>query len=504
MKIRALAVLLASIAAPVHAGEVYRSTLDFASDNQSLWDSGSAFAFDYQQFFGKALDPAPYTINPGKASGGSGLGAWSVDPYFQIDTKFNAGIRVGADLGGGSIDSTLAYAVALAAPDVIVKGRAFSLSATANRLTGSGFVTQAPDASAYVDGIIEAYLGSYMRFVTTGAMGDHDYRQGTKGFTDNDTANVPSKTVLDTKLAPEIVSFNRDGMGQLKVVGIDKGGVGSQYTFGATTITAGDWRVAPAGTLDAGAIKASAKTTLLTATLDVDQLATGGAPVLGTGVQHDWGVIAVDMGYDVLDLKASLAMGLQQDLTLDSGLIVRLDFSDDVMVGGIRTRTLTGAIDALPEIALTSDAVTVTPRFLVDAKLNNATKLTFDGGLGLTILAAHANATYDFTYFFTNYKGDIIANQSYGPFYTWSDDIPLFDIPVYDQTFALGGFQTLQGDSFVLSAVPEPASSAMILAGLALLGWCGRHRGRRTRPWPRWVCRPRASKSDSAASRAQA
>ncbi len=469
MKIRIHALLLSAIAAPVQAGEVYSSTLNFASNEQSLWDSGTAFSFDYQHFFGQAVNPSPYSVNPSRVSGGSGLGAWTVDPYFQFYTNFKAGIDVGANVNGGSIQSKLDYAVAFSAPNVIVKGSAFSLAATSSRLPGSGFVTRAPSASAYVDGIVEAYLGSYFRFVTTGAMGDHDYRLGRKGFTDGDTSNTAFSTTLSTKLSPEIVSFNRNDNGRLKVVGVDQGGVGSQYSAGATTITAGDWRVAPAGTLAGSTLKGSDKTTLLTATLDVDQLVTGGAPVLGTGVTHDWGVIAVDMGYDVLDFKASLAMGLQQDLSLQSSLRVTLDFSNDVMVAGVATRSVTGAVDALPDITLLSDAVTVTPRFLVDAQLSNATKLTFDGGLDLTILAAHANATYDFRYFFTDYKGNIVKSQNYGPFYRWSDGIALFDIGVYDNTFALGGFQTLLGDSFVLSAVPEPAGYGYWLAGLGLL-----------------------------------
>jgi hypothetical protein len=154
------------------------------------------------------------------------------------------------------------------------------------------------------------------------------------------------------------------------------------------------------------------------------------------------------------------------------------------MVGGVATRTVTGPVDALPEIALMSDAVTVTPRFLVAAQFANATQLAFDGGLALTILAAHANATYDFTYFFTNCKGDIIKNQSYGPFYAWSDDIPRLDIGVYDNTFDLGGLQTIQGDSFVVSAVPELAGYAHFVAGLGLLAACGCRRARATRSRP--------------------
>jgi hypothetical protein len=482
MKIRLLAIFLPLVAASADAQEIYSGSLNFATADQSLWSSGSAFTFNYDQFFGTTVNPAPNTFNPAKSSGGSGLGAWSVDPYFLFDTNLKMGIQVGADLTGGSINSNLDYNVAFNAPDTIVKGQAFSLSALSNQLGSSGFTTQSPNASAYVDGIVQMYLGGYMRFVTSGAMGSHDYRMGNKGFTDNNTSNTVYRTLINANLSPEIVSLNRvdaanpNGSGQLRVAGIDQGGVGSEYNVGPTTITAGDWRVAPTGTLNGGTIQGSDQTTLLTATLDVDQLATGGQPVLGTGVAHDWGVIAVDLGYDAVDLKASLAMGLQQNLSLDSSLAVTLHFSDDVLVNGVATKTLTGAMDALPDITLLTDSVTVTPEFSVDALLNNDTKLTFDGGLALTVLAAHAKASYDFNRLFSNYSGTVV-NQNVGPFYSWSDGIPLFDIGVYNSSFALGGFQSIQGDSFVLSAVPEPENYALLLAGLGLVGWRARRRG---------------------------
>lgn len=468
-----LAILLPSTAS---AAEVYNNTLSFSSQGQSLWGSGPAFQFDYNNFFGTSPNPVTTTINPGVVSGNAGLpfSDYSVDPYFQFRTGFKLGIGVGANVNGGSINANLNYAVAFDAPDTIVKGRAFSLSGVASQLSTSGFTTQAPNASAYVDGIVQMKLDGYMRFVTTGIMGNHDYRMGDVGFTDNNTSNTPYRTLSNVNLSPEIVSFNRNDNGQLKVAGVDQGGVGSSYDVGATTITAGDWRVSPTGTLNGSALKGSDQTTLLTAALDVDQLATGGVPVLGTGIQHDWGVIKIDMGYEVVDLTATLAMGMKQDLTLNSNLAVILHFDKDVMIDGVLTKTFTGSLDSLPQITLLDDSVVVTPEFLVQAHLLNDTALTFDGGLGLTVLEGHALATYDFSYFGS--RSGTIYNHSIGPFYSWNDNIPLFDIGVYNKQFALGGFQTIQGEAFTLAAVPEPRSYALFLAGLGLTGWIARRR----------------------------
>lgn len=468
-----LALLCASPA--VLAGNLYSGDLSFQTRNQSLWGSGAAFEFNYRKFIG--VDPAPssWTFNPSASSGSVDLPfpipdfEYTVDPYFLFATDLRAGMDVGASLRGGAIDARLDYAVSLQAPDRIVKGQAFSLSGQASRLASSGFSTQAPTAEAYVDGILDAFFGGYMRFTTGKDFGDHDYRMGNKGYTDNNASNNPYSTLVDVKLSPEIVSINRGGSGQLKVLGLDQGGVGSAYQAGATTITAGDWRVSPSGSLQGNRLAGSDNKTLLTATLDVDQLATGGAPVLGTGIQHDWGVIQVDMGYDLVDLKTSLAMGLRQDLAVDADLKVHLQFSDTVLLDGVAGDEFTGDLAALPSITLLGDTVTVTPAFLVAATLSNQTGLSFAAGAALTVLEAHAVAKYDTTYFGSSVKGTFVDRQL-GPFYEWDTTLPLGDIGVYDERFALAGFQSLPGQSFMLTAVPEPRTLALWLAGLLAVG----------------------------------
>jgi len=469
-------VLLVPVAA--HGATVFDGSLSFTTQNQSLWSGGPGFQFEYGQFFGLDTNPAPIVINPPAASGGSGLITWSVDPYLQFDTDLRVGIGVGASVGGGTIDAKLDYAVALQTPGRIVKGEAFRLSGSAAKLGTSGFTTQAPNASAFVDGILDVYLGGYARFVTGGVLGSHDYRMGNRGFTDGATNNNPYRTLTNVNLSPEIISFNRDGGGQLKVVGVGVGGVGSTYTLGtSTSITAGDWRVSPTGTLGGGQISGTDQTTLISARVDVDRLATGGVPLLGTGFEHDWGVIAIDVGYEVVDLTATLAMGMRQQLALQSGLLVTLRFSEEVLLDGLRAMTFTGSLDSLPEITLLTDSVVVTPQFHVQANLANDTDLTFNGGLALTLIEGRARASYDFTYLFTDYKGTVI-DQNIGPFYEWSDTIPLFDIGVYNEAFVLAGFQSIDGGAFTITAIPEPRVYAMFLAGLGLTLLAARRRRR--------------------------
>lgn len=472
---RAALAAAASLAAAGSPAAVLEQSLSFRSADQSLWSSGGAFQFDWQRFVGLQADPGAWVYNPAAVSGSYDMPFpipdfdYTANPYFEFNSAFRLGVDLGARLGGGAVDAQLDWGVAIDAPERIVRGQAFSLAGSATRLGSSGFGTQAPTAMAWFDGILDMYLGGYVRITTGEDLGSHDYRMGNKGFTDNNTSNNPYRTLADVNLSPEIASFNRDGNGQLRVAGQTIGGVGSAYQVGATTITAGDWRVAPAGSLQGATLRGQDQTTLLTATLDVDQMALLGSPALGTGFAHDWGVIDIDMGYEIVDLKASLGMGLKQDLALDSTLNVRLDFSEAVLVDGAPATSWTGSLDALPALTLLGDAVTVTPTFGVDAELHNQTALTFSAGAGLTLLEAHAYLGYDVSFFGVGVDGTVV-DANLGPFYSWNTTIPLGDIGIYDQRFALQGFQAVAGQAFVLSAVPEPGSGLLWLAGLGAIG----------------------------------
>ncbi len=457
----------AAIAPEAHPLELLNETLSFNTARQSIWSDGDAFDFSYSQFFGATSPRKTSVYDPRAVSGKVEIKVlpdfdWYVNPYFSLTTEVRAGIEVGANIHGGSIDANLDYAVAISAPGTIVRGEYFNLDAVATAQRSSAFATRPASASAWVDGILDVYAQSFVRFQTARDLGDHDYRLTT--------------TLANVDVRKEIVSFNRDESGRLRIIGAgDVGGVGSSFTLpaaalnGSTSVTAGDWRVAANGALSGDTLSGTGRTTLVTADIDVDQFLLSGSDVLGTRLRRDFGVIDIDFGYEVVDLDAALSVGLAQRFEVTGDLLMQLTFSDVVRLEGLGEATeWFGRIDELPAIAVLGDEVRVDTQFLVDATLSNQTGITFGASLDLTVLELFARASYDVSYFGADRRGQFL-NARYGPVYQWSADGSLLEIPVFDSEFELGGFQAVSGGSFVLTAVPEPHTVGLVGAGLVVL-----------------------------------
>ncbi|MGY6274132.1 VPLPA-CTERM sorting domain-containing protein [Methylomonas sp. MgM2] len=464
-----LVIATGSFAGNVQAVEFSSGTLNFSTTTpQSIWSEGDAFLFNYNKFIGIDTGSKSLTVNPSQFS----RSGYSVDPYFLFSTDLRTGINVGAKVDGGSVNATVSYSAGFSAPDTIVKGQPFNLLGNASLLSSSSFNTQSPNASAWIDGVLDYYAGAYARFdvVQPSILADHDYRMGNKGYTDNNTTNAPYKTLVNIDYTPEIASFNRNNSGVFRVLGIDQG---LEYSLGATTISVGpDWSVNAVGAVNGGALLQGSDTgTLLTAEMDVDQLILAGNPALGTGVGFDWGLVDFEMGYELIDVTAGLQMGLQQDFSLQSNLMVDLIFSDWVDLQGIgQTQSYSGLLSDLPAITLLSDIVEVTPTYWVDATLSNDSKLVFDAIFGVDMLDFYISANYDFG----------VASGGYdrpsNPAYTNRQSLPLFDIGIFNDVFALNGFEKIQGNAFALAAVPIPSALWMMLGGCAAMAGLSKRR----------------------------
>ncbi|MEQ8233386.1 MAG: VPLPA-CTERM sorting domain-containing protein, partial [Gammaproteobacteria bacterium] len=454
--------------------------LSFVTTNQSMWGNGPAFQFDYDQFVGLDINPAPVVY--GSGSGDTVrvsvpvVGTYSANPYLQFDSDFKVGVQLGASISSGTIDANLDFNVNLAAPERIRRGEGFSLLGSATRLGTSGFATAPASASAYIDGIVEAYFGAYARveYTQPGILADYDYRFGNRGFTSNNTSNSPYYTLVNINERQEIIGINRNASGVVRYLGgtnladgdplYDQVGAGSSVALGPVSVTAGNFNVFSSGALNGNTVSGSGAETLATVALDIDQLLVGSA-ALGQGIAHDWGAIDYDLGYDIVDVNTTMDINLQQHFDISSDLLVHLLFDKDVLIDGIgTTREYLGLVDAIPEITLFDGQVDVTPTFLVDASLSNATALAFVGSLNTTLLEAHAEIGWDIS----GNRGS--RGYNLGPVYDSSVPLGAGSIDVFSDVFALAGFDAIQGTSFQLTTVPLPPAAwlfASALAGLA-------------------------------------
>ncbi len=477
-----LTILYASSAAAQQT--LLNTNVSFNTVDQSMWSSDGAFLFDYTQFVGIDTNPAPVVFGSGASDTVSFsvpfVGTYSANPYLQFDTDFKVGMELGASISSGTIDANIDFGVNFATPDVIRVGESFSLLGTSSKLATSSFSTSPATASAYIDGIVEAYFGAYARveYVRPGILADSDYRLGNKGFTENNTSNVPYSTLVNIVERKEIIGINRNASGVVRYLGgqdltdgdlfYDELGAGSSVSLGPISATAGNFNVFTNGALSGGSVTGTGSETLVTVTLDIDQLIVGSA-ALGQSIAHDWGPIDYDLGYDVVDVNASLDIDLEQNFQVDAELMVQLVFSEDVLLDGIGTTNIfVGALSSIPNITIFADAVDVTPTFFVDATLFNDTGLSFLGSLNTTILEAHANIGWD-----------IVGNTgsrgyNIGPVYQSTVPVDLGSISVFNDTFALGGFGMIDGTAFTISAVPVPAAVWLFGSALGLLGWIRR------------------------------
>ncbi|HEY9198589.1 MAG TPA: hypothetical protein VIR60_04415 [Gammaproteobacteria bacterium] len=452
------------------AADIFNGNTSFTTTGQSIWDSGAAFNYDYSQFFGTNYNTGSIVIDPPQVSGSIPVPViadptWSVDPYMTLSAAGLAGIQVGANVNGGSINANLDYNVNLAAPDVIRSGQYIALSGSAQRLASSAFNTNPVNASAYMDGRLTVNTNGYYRAVTGGtALTDGTY--------------IARDGIPDINLTQEIAAVNRNGNGQLSVLGANVGGVGSSFDAYYGTITAGDPRLTTGDNSNDGVLSATGNTTLLTASLDVDAALTGGSPVTGLHINPNLGPdVIFNFGYDVAAFNAGLALGLAQRFDVDSSLMVTLHFSNLVIAeDGSLVDQLTGSIDSMPLFALQGRDVMITPEFWVSASLTNNTDLTFTGSLDLAVLQGQAQFIIDVDNVLYSYHNTVV-NRSAGPIYGWGDTYNLGSINVLDSTFDLGGFNSWMGTAFQVTAVPLPAAAWLLVSGLlGLVGAAGRRR----------------------------
>lgn len=470
-------------------------SLAFNSAGQGMWGAGSAPGLDIDRFLGTTWNesvtlggftggvenvtvsyPHPHLPSGWECHGflctsghfhNSGSIHTHTDNLGTIDTTTGAevtastsgkvGFQFGLHADSGSVNTNVNFDADLLVPDsdTLQKNQLFSLNPNSS-LVGGQLSTNFPELSASLDAIV-GVRASATGTACAALLGCSTTSTGQLGFADQ---TIP------------LVSFNDGGNGQIKVLGaldttlfqfdseinIPNGIPGG--SAGGVTVHVPD--ADATGGVVGNQLKASGEDDLIKLTADLDGLALAPLGLPGGGVSFNAGVLAVSA--DLIDIDMGPILKIVQNFEYTPTLMVNLLFDNPVVIAGMAAAqtSWTGAWSDLPDIAVLANETLVTPTFSIQGMFTNETLLGIDGIFQLDIL----KASFALEAFGLSFDlGEV------GPLYQILERTNLFNTPpLFSNTFALGGFQSVQGDSFLIKTVPEPATISLLLIGLLLIG----------------------------------
>ncbi|MGH7390144.1 MAG: PEP-CTERM sorting domain-containing protein [Candidatus Rokuibacteriota bacterium] len=488
--------------------------LVFQTTGQSMWGSGQAAQLEASFFLGTTWSesasiggiaggvvetttiPVPHVVLP---SGWECHGFLCTGGHFHnpggivivnipgpdIDTRTGAevdvsttgrvGFNFGARMDSGSVDATVQFNAQAILPDPqsIAAGTFFNLNPS-SLLAAGQLNTNFPEVSAKLEAVLGAqasFLGQAC-FIALGC------------GTGSTTVGFPDQTL-------ELISFNdTDSPGQIKILGaLDlalfqfgepisiPNPVNPLGEIGNVTIHVPD--INAVGGVAGNTLTASGMDDFLDLRVDIDGLILGAFGLPGLGIQLDVGIFGISG--DLLDVELGPTMKIVQDFELTPTLMVDLQFDRPVLVDGLAApaTSLTSSWNALPNIALLDTETLVSPRFFLSTLFGNETFLGVDGVFTLEALKASLALTA------FGLSADL---GQLGPLFALEQRGNLFNSPaLFNQQFALDGFNAIVGDSFLLttmSSVPQPGSLILLGAGVVAFRFMVRRR-RPAGPVPR-------------------
>ncbi|GBF30985.1 hypothetical protein MnTg04_00937 [bacterium MnTg04] len=363
----------------------------------------------------------------------------------------------------GSVDTTVQFNATLLAPDAgtVALGEFFNLNPSSS-LAGGTLSTNFPELSVSLDAIVGVRASaSAVACVppfgcATGSTGQLGFADQTIPIVSFNDPSSPGQIKILGGLDPLLFQFDNE----INIPSAIPGG-----SFGGVTVHVPD--INATGGVDGNKLTASGGDDLIKLTADLDGLALAPLGLPGGGVGFNVGILA--MSADLIDIDMGPIITILQNFEFTPTLMVQLVFDSAVQIVGFADpQTLwSGAWSAMPDIALLSLNTLVTPTFLIQGLFQNETGLGIDGIFQLDILKAS------------------FALQAFGLSFDLGEIGPLFQIlertnlfktpPLFSNSYLLGGFNTVQGQSFLLTTVPEPGSLILIVLGLVMLGVRRRH-----------------------------
>lgn len=457
-KFAVLTVLALSVALPrpSEAQYVQNDVFSFQAANQNMWGGSGPATATYQAFLGVSWDTdftigsivgSPHSvIIPGGCFWFFGQHCWSA---VTADTRTGLEITAQTD---GRIGLDVGATINAGRVDVAMPGQAtLSTGSLTNNAPGSTFTietgyavdplatmhTEFPSIEAYADFVFDVYAGGQIEACLVFA-----------GCT------YSSGTFIDWDKTIELAAFNRDGSGELTVLGMDVPLAGSAGPV--------DFEVFPPNL----ETDAAAPATALSSSGDVNVLELGvNVPALVAdfilpGSGYALGGSMLGFSYTVLSASLGPRFGIGQEFTFASTPMTTLSFNTPVspIVNGVTLAPtwsfdapLGSTLDFVYPDALTLD---VTPTYWLDNSINVDTDFLSRLGFNLTVLELDTPL------------------GSLGPLFERDFQTDPVSIGIDDRDFSLA-FNTYQGSTFQLSTVPEPATWMLLGCGLLVLGVVG-------------------------------
>ena len=421
-----------------------------------------------------------------------------------IQSSGKVGLEFGYNIDSGTVDSSLAFSALADLPTIANKSEFINLG-TASTFVNGSFLTQSPQLEAYMSAILKL-SGSIDANACGALLGcapgssplptvNLDQRilsidanslklldgvlPGGKPLAQVPIANQTLTLEGGATITPPAVGFKLTALG-LSLVNTLPPGPTVTVDLAELKIQIPD--IATTGTKSGNVVNSTGRDDLLTATIDVDGAATllGGLPPAGINFAPiDAGSFKIEISLDVLDVDMGAALGVTQNFELTPTLMVELAFDHAVEIAGTLglQNIWSGAWDELPDIAL-FETTTMTPTFWVEVLFKNETGL--DLGLFGTLDFFKLSATGSVAGLQLLDIGPLSLNGLLGISNSlFETDKVGFNI--FQNTFALGGFERIQGASFSIAAVPVPAAVWLLASALGGLGFMRRRAASRSR-----------------------
>ena len=405
-----------------------------------------------------------------------------------LQTSGEAGVIPWVDASGGSVDVALPFSATIAMPDDVQSGVAFALSTSAT-IDGTKITANSPSFKAGVDGLLnmDNVLSGTACVILAGCqsgVADLDVNAGRFGIVSIDTTQSNFLRVGGDAYGAD--SLGVPGLALNKQYNIfaptpeNPDGVDDETTpkvlpspkLGDLTVSGlQDFQ---GGTVVDGGVSLDTYQEILGLNVSLTglaELSLGSPGLLTNKIPIIPRLLSVN--YSLLDVGVGPRFGIQQFFDLDPHLSVGLQF--DQPVTRIDDSGSTLYADGLVNVALGTDVslrfdgevgqLIKRTYFLDDPLFSNLTKATIDPGMKIEVGCLEISLIF---------PRDCVFNEDY-------QTEGLLGIPVYDNDWVLGGFNTLSFLTPLLPGdpppngepsqqVPEPSSVLLLALGLLAMG----------------------------------